>query len=212
VLTDYHNLKFGNMSYLTFIIPGIIIMVLIQETFTNISNNIVWMKHSGTFNDLLMSPLSRIEILISFLISNIFIGIFVAFINLLFIYLFFDLNLFNISRFIYYITLISLLFGSMGAIVGFLSFTWEVQQSFLNFIIIPLSFLSGTFFSIEILDEKWKNLLLLNPFYYLVLNARKSFEINSIYYLKVDLIIFLLIFLIIFIALYIYKKGYRVIN
>ena len=86
-----------------------------------------------------------------------------------------------------------------------------MQQSFFSFIIVPISLLSGTFFSLEIFESKWKDLLFINPFYHLIANARKSFYLNDAYNLEIDLLLILMIFLIIYISLYIYKKGYKVI-
>ena len=187
-------------------------MVIIQETFGNISGNIIWMKHYGTFQDILMSPISRIEIAISFLISIWIIGLIIAIINLIIIHFFVQFNFYNLWRFLYYVSLTSIFFGSIGAIVGFISYKWEKQQSFFIFFISPISLLSGTFFSVEVLDNSWKNIFLLNPFYHLITNVRKSFENEQIYDIKLDIILIILVFSIFCFSLYIFKKGYRVID
>ena len=166
-INNYYNLDVKG-NYLNFVVPGIIIMTVMQVTYQNISESLIFMKQIGSFNDYLMSPISRTEILFSMLTASIFIGIFTGLVNtivLTFFVKFYSLNLFII---IYYLFLTSLIFSSIGSIIGFLFFTWDIQSSVSNFIIVPISFLSGTFFSIQAIDAKWMFLFKINPFYYLV--------------------------------------------
>ena len=211
-LTEFYNLKSNNINYFNFIIPGVIIMVIIQETFGNISANIVWMKHHGTFQGLLMAPISRIEIAISMIISVWIIGIILSLFNFFILSFFFEIYLYNFTRFIFYISLTSIFFGSVGCIVGFLSYTWELQQSICNFLIVPISLLSGTFFSIDVIDSKYRAFLFFNPFYYLISNTRQTFINEQIYNFKIDLLIIIMVIVIIYITLYIFKKGYKSID
>ena len=187
-------------------------MIVIQETFANISETLIHMKQLGTFNDILMSPISRLEIIVSFLISTLFIGLFVAIINYIILNIFVDIDLHNFWRLIFYLSLTSLFFACIGGIIGFVSYTWDVQQGFFNFMIVPISLLSGTFFSIEVIHSSWKNIFLANPFYHLVSNIRKTFNSDQTYNLPLDLLLIILLFFLIYITLFIYKQGYRVIN
>ena len=100
----------------------------------------------------------------------------------------------------------------MGCIIGFISYTWDSQQSFFNFFIVPISLLSGTFFSIQAINPKWIFLFKINPFYYLIKKFRKGFYNNQIYDLKVDVILIILGFFLVYITTYIFKKGYKVIH
>jgi len=211
-ISEFYNLRTNNIDYMNFVIPGIIMMVVIQETFSNISETMIHMKQEGTFKDILMSPISRVEIAISFIIAVLIIGIITSIINLIIIDIFFEIQLFNLWRFIFYIAITSVLFGSIGSMIGFLSYKWDVQQSFFNFIIAPISLLSGTFFSIDIIDSGWRNIFLANPFYYLITNTRKSFNFDQIYFLKIDILLLILVFITVYTTLYIFKKGYRVID
>ena len=74
-ISNYYSFDIKG-NYLSFVIPGIIIMTVMQVTYQNISESLIFMKQIGSFNDYLMSPMSRIEILFSLLIASIFIGIF----------------------------------------------------------------------------------------------------------------------------------------
>ena len=212
-VSEYYGLSSnGNSSFMFFVIPGIIIMIVIQETYANISETLIHMKQTGSFNDILMSPISRTEIALSFILASLFIGLTISIINLILINIFFDINFYNIYRVAYYLSITSIIFGSMGSIIGFISYTWDTQQSFFNFIIVPISLLSGTFFSVTTIESEWKSLFMLNPFYYLVSYFRKGFDINQSYDLKVDIILIIIVFFIIYCMIYIFKKGYKVIN
>ena len=199
-------------NYLNFVVPGIIIMTVMQVTYQNISESLIFMKQIGSFNDYLMSPISRSEILFSMLSASIFLGIFTGLVNIVVLTIFVKFYSYNFYIIIYYLLITSLIFSSIGSIIGFLFFTWDVQSSVSNFIIVPISFLSGTFFSIHAIDTKWMFLFKINPFYYLVNKFRLSFYDE--YYINIKeesfLFFFSLIFLII--SIFIYKKGYKTIN
>ncbi|MBO6467629.1 MAG: ABC transporter permease, partial [Pelagibacteraceae bacterium] len=171
---NYYSLdEKGN--YLNFVVPGIIIMTVMQVSYQNISESLIFMKQIGSFNDYLMSPMSRTEILISLLIASIFIGLFTGLVNIIVLTFFVKFYSFNFLMIFYYLFLTSLIFSSIGSIIGFLFFTWDIQSSISNFIVVPISFLSGTFFSIHAIDPKWMFLFKINPFYYLVNKFRLSF-------------------------------------
>ena len=212
ILQHQYNFLIGNMDYINFIIPGIIMMIVMQTSYNNISENLITMKQIGSFNDYLISPISRIEILISLLLSSILMSLFLAFFSIIIFMFLIQINTFNFFLILYYLILTSLFFSCIGAIVGFLYFTWDIQQSVSNFFIIPLSLLSGTFFSINIINPKWVFLFNINPIYQIIYKFRKSFyndfEVNIIS----DFYILFICFFLFFISIIIFKRGYRVIN
>ena len=211
VISKNYFFNGDDISYLEFVLPGIIIMVIMQTSYNHISELIINMKQIGSFNDYLMSPMSRIEIALSFLFTSIVIGFIITIINIFVLSFFISFQLNNLHLLIFHITLTVIIFTSLGGITGILSYTWDTQSTISNFVIVPISFLSGTFFSIDAVNNSWKFIFYYNPFYYLVNNFRSSFlhdnneNINNKFYL------FLLSLLILFFFLYIFKKGYRVI-
>ena len=212
-ISKYYKITADQNNFMQFIIPGILVMIIIQETYSNISETLIHMKQTGSFNDILIAPISRIEIAISFILATTIIGIFISIINYFIISLFIDLDFYNLWRFLYYIFITSLIFSSIGSIIGFVSYTWDTQQSFFNLLIYPISLLSGTFFSINTIDPEWKFILLFNPFYYLVRNFRESFVIdNQFYNFNIDILLIIFLFIIIYFSLFIFYKGYRVIK
>ena len=210
-IENYYNLNTQKNSYINFLVPGIVMMVIIQTSYNHLSEVIISMKQTGSFNDYLMSPITRIEIFISFIFSSVFVSIIVGLINLLALSYFTNFDYINYINLFYYLVLTIIIFSSLGALTGFLSFTWDVQSSVSNFFIIPISFFSGTFFPINFLSEKWQFIYRYNPFYYLVHGFRSAFDdkinislFNEIYILTIVSIFFLS-------ALYIFQKGYKVI-
>ena len=198
-------------NYLNFVVPGIIIMTVMQVTYQNISESLIFMKQIGSFNDYLMSPMSRTEILFSLLIASIFIGLFTGFVNIIVLTFFVKFYSFNFLMIFYYLFLTSLIFSSIGSIIGFLFFTWDIQSSISNFIIVPISFLSGTFFSIQAIDAKWMFLFKMNPIYHLVNKFRFSFYNEYYIDIKEELFLFLFSLIFLIISIFIYKKGCRTI-
>ena len=211
-INEFYNFSNNQENFMNFLIPGIIIMIIIQETYSNISETLINMKQIGSFNDLLLSPMSRGEICISFIISSIIIGIFLSLTLTFILYIFNDFHLFNLTRYLYYLIITSLIFASIGSLIGFISFTWDFQQGFFNFLITPISFFSGTFFPITLIDESWRTYFYYNPFYQIVSNFRKSFFENQNYFFINDLLILFISFVFIYITLFVFKKGFKVIN
>ena len=209
-ISNYYSIIVEEDNYLEFIVPGIVMMIVMQVSYQNISESLIFMKQIGSF-DYLMSPISRLEILISFIIASIFIGVFIGLINIFFLNIFVKFDFINYYKVIYYLIIASLIFSSLGSIVGFLFYTWDLQQSVYNFIVIPISFLSGTFFSINSVNLKWILLFKINPFYQLVNNFRHSFKNEQSINFNVEIQILFVSFIILFISIIVFKKGYKVI-
>ena len=211
-IDNYYSIKIENKSFIEFLIPGLILMVVVQESFDNSSVTLVNMKQIGSFNDFLMAPISRVEIFISFIISSVIIGLFLGFINYFIFSLIINFEQIEIFFSIYYLVIAIIFFSSLGCVTGFLSYTWDTQSSVSNFFVMPVNFLSGTFFSINSLPDMFKFLFTYNPYYYVVKNFRNSFYNSFEYslYNNTLIIVFVLIFLII--ACYIFSTGKRVIR
>ena len=211
-INRYYSFNQNNYSYINFLVPGILIAGIFQTSFNHLSEVIISMKQVGSFSDFLISPISRIEIYISFIISSIVVSLIVALINYMALYYFINIDQVNYFSFFYYLLISIIIFSSFGAIIGLLSFTWDVSSSVSNFFIIPVSLLSGTFFSLDIVSEKLKFLFTYNPFYYLVNGFRGSFLSNYKISLTNDLYILLILFITLLVSIYIFNKGYKVIN
>ena len=206
----YYSTDTQEGSYMNFLIPGIIIMLVIQTSYNHLSEVIISMKQCGSFNDYLTSPISRSEIFISFILSSIVVCLFVGLLNLILLSFFADFSNINYFNMFFYLILTIVIFSSIGASVGFISFTWDFKSSISDFFITPLSFLSGTVFSINVIEAKWKFIFDYNPIYYLVKGFRNSFNDYNFNFFQ-DLALFLFTFIFFIISLLIFKKGYKVV-
>lgn len=208
----YYSLSHGNISFIQFLVPGLIIMIVAQESFDNPSASIINSKQIGSFDDFLLAPLSRFEIYIAYILSQIFIGLLLGIINLVIFSFFISFNYFSIFSFFYYLTLVIIFFSSIGSAVGFLAYRWDTQSTVSNFFINPINFMSGTFFSINALPDSLRVILLYNPYYYIITYFRDSFYINSEIEYFNNFIVLIFISIIFFISGYIFYRGYNVIK
>ena len=99
----YYALSDKDISFIQFLVPGLIIMIVAQESFDNPSVSIINSKQIGSFDDFLIAPISRIEIFISYSISQLLIGIFIGTLNFLILSLFIKIEYFSIFSFLYYL-------------------------------------------------------------------------------------------------------------
>jgi len=187
-------------------------MTVAQESFNNPSISIINSKQIGSFDDFLLAPLSRIEIFLAYIFSQIFIGLILGFINFIILSFFISFNYFSIYNFIYYLTLTIITFSSIGSVVGFLAYRWDTQSTVSNFFISPINFLSGTFFSINSLPESFKVILIYNPYYYIISLFRNSFYIKTEINLYLNFILVIFVSIIFFMSGYIFYRGYNVIK
>ena len=208
----YYSLSLGNITFVDFLVPGLIVMTVAQESFDNPSVSIINSKQIGSFDDFLLAPLSRVEIFMAYIISQIIIGLILGFINFILLSYFISFNYFSIFSFIYYLTLVIIFFTSIGSVVGFLAFRWDTQSTVSNFFISPINFLSGTFFSINVVPENLQVILFYNPYYYIISFFRDSFYIKAEINLHLNIFVVMFVTLIFFIAGYIFYRGYNVIK
>ena len=212
IIDRYYSLSFGTITFIDFLVPGLIVMTVAQESFDNPSVSIINSKQIGSFDDFLLAPLSRVEIFIAYIISQIVIGVILGLINFAILSYFISFNYFSIFSFVYFLTLVIIFFTSIGSVVGFLAYRWDTQSTVSNFLISPINFLSGTFFTINSLPENLQVILLYNPYYYIISFFRDSFYIKTEMNLYLNFIIIVFISVIFFISGYIFYRGYNVIK
>ena len=166
----------------------------------------------GSFDDFLTAPISRVEIFLAYIFSQIIIGLILGSINFIILSFFISYNYFSLFSFLYYLTIVVIFFSSFGSVVGFLSYRWDTQSTVSNFFISPINFLSGIFFSIENLPEYLRIMLIYNPYYYMITYFRNSFyTITDINYF-INFMVFIFVFIFFIISGYIFYKGYNVIK
>jgi ABC-2 type transport system permease protein len=163
------------VPYISFVFPGVFAMNLIIAVFSATSFSIYFMKFQKTLEDFLTLPISYTELIVSMLTSGIFRGLAIT-LSLSLVALAFGVNsIYHPFLLLFYVILISSVFGLLGIIVGiWADNSFEKFGIATNFIITPLSFLGGAFYSVSMLPQSLQFLVYLNPIFYAVDGIRYS--------------------------------------
>ena len=165
----------GDVSFMAFLAPGLIIMTMVQNAFANTSSSLVISKVQGNIVDVLMPPLSPTEIFIGFVSGSVIRGIIVGAVTICVVQLFVPLSFHSVSLIIAYAFLGTFMMGALGIAAGIWSEKFDHIAAVTNFIVTPLTFLSGTFYSINQLPGIWREIALYNPFFYMIDGFRYGF-------------------------------------
>ncbi|WP_380058650.1 ABC transporter permease [Falsihalocynthiibacter sp. SS001] len=160
------------VPFLHFLAPGILMMTVIQNAFANTSSSIVISKVQGNIVDTLMPPLSPMELLIGYLAGSVARGMMVAVAIGLGMWLLLGIEFHHPIWALVFVFLGSALLGAAGIVAGIYANKFDQMAAITNFIVTPLAFLSGTFYTIDSLPPLVQNLTRVNPVYYLIDGAR----------------------------------------
>lgn len=163
------------VGYGQFLIPGLMMMSLIQNAFANSSSSIIQSKVTGNLIFILMTPLSPGEFLLAFVVASTIRGVLVALGIYLVSLLFLHLSMARPLVVLGFAVLAGGALGSLGVIAGIWADKFDQMAAFQNFVIVPLSFLSGVFYSINSLPPFWAKLSHFNPFFYMIDGFRFGF-------------------------------------
>ncbi len=196
-------------NYINFLAPGLIIMTMMQNAFANTSSSILGSKMQGNIVDLLMPPLNANEIIFSYTTAAIIRAVLVGILTYFFIYPFAELHLYNCMILFIYTILGSILLALLGLIAGIWAEKFDNMSGITNFIITPLTFLSGTFYTIDRLPEPFYTISLYNPFYYIIDGFRQAFQKEVSFDLAYGITYLSMLNLLIYLISYrILKKGW----
>ncbi len=197
--------------FITFLAPGLIAMQVIQQAFSHSSSSIMIGKIQGNIVDILYAPLTAAEITLATNLAACTRSIMIVFFSIIVFSLIIDMAFYNVFYIFIFGFLGAFILSSIGIIVGLWAEKFDNMASATNFIIVPLSFLSGTFYSIEKLPNILKNISEFNPFFYIIDGFRYGFLGNSDGSIKFGIFyLFLLSFLTWFVSYILFKKGYKI--
>ena len=162
------------IEYIHYIIPGLVLMNAINNAYQNSSSSIMQAKFLKFIDDLLITPLNGLELSIGYMIGGIIRGVMSGILVISLAWLLADVMIVNIPLTILNLILISWAFSALGVIIGIYGQTWDHIAVFTNFIFMPLTFLGGVFYSIDMLPEFWRNISLINPLYWMINGKRYS--------------------------------------
>ncbi len=207
---DQRNNVLG-VEFIIFLAPGLIAMQVISQSFAHSSSSILMGKVMGNIVDLIGAPLSAAEVTLSIISASVSRSIIICILSTIIFTIFIDLEINNYLILICYLFLSSFILGAAGFIAGLWAEKFDNMATVTNFIIIPLSFLSGTFYSVESLPNFIKMLSYYNPFFHMIDGFRYAFISDLDGSLKFGLIYLSIIAIIIwYISYYLYKKGYKI--
>jgi ABC-2 type transport system permease protein len=205
--------EIDGIGYGSFIVPGLIMLMLLTQSTTNASFGIYFPRFVGTIYEHLSAPVSYMEIVIGFVGAAATKSIILALIVLATAGLFVPLHIAHPFWMIVFLVLTAVSFSLFGFILGIWADGFEKLQVVPLLIIQPLTFLGGTFYSIHVLPDGWQTVALFNPIVYLVSGFRWSFFESSDVHLGVSVAMSLL-FLVLCLGIigWIFKTGYRIKN
>ncbi len=200
----------GDIAFSTFLAPGLIMMAVIQNSFANTSSSLVIAKVQGNIVDVLMPPLSATELTLAYALSGLARGVVVGCAVAFCMWFFIDLSVHSFGAVLYFLIAAGLMLSLLGTIGGIISDKFDHIAAVTNFVIMPLSFLSGTFYSVERLTGIWYDLSHLNPFFYMIDGFRYGFIGTSdsslvqgaIIVGGLDIVLYLIVWIL-------FKRGYK---
>lgn len=202
--------EIDGVSYGAFIVPGLVMLSLLTQSISNASFGIYFPKFSGTIYELLSAPVSYFEITLSYVGAAATKSIILAAIILTTAGFFVPLQIDHPFWMLLFLVLTALTFSLFGFIVGIWADGFEKLQLVPLLIVTPLTFLGGSFYSINMLPPFWQTVTLFNPVVYLISGFRWSFygiaDVNV--YVSLAMTVFFLI-LCLAIVSWIFKSGYR---
>ncbi|SCY46257.1 ABC transporter permease [Nitrosospira sp. Nsp13] len=172
---EEHVQAYPGVAYTVFLVPGLVMMAMLQNAFANSSSSLIQSKISGNLVFVLLSPLSYQEIFLAYVLASVVRGLAVG----LGVYLvtlgFFELPVSSFLWVFVFALMGSALLGALGIIAGIWAEKFDQLAAFQNFVILPLTFLSGVFYTIHSLPPFWQGLSHLNPFFYMIDGFRYGF-------------------------------------
>ena len=202
--------QIDGISYGAFIIPGLIMLSLLNESISNASFGIYMPKFTGTIYEILSAPMSYVEILIGYVGAAATKSVILGLLILLTARLFVDYEIAHPLYMLGFLVLTALSFSLFGFILGIWADSFEKLQIVPMMIVTPLTFLGGSFYSINMLPPLWQKITLFNPVVYLISGFRWSFYgIADVNVMTSLAMILFFMFTCLVIIWWIFKTGYR---
>ena len=199
------------LPFITFLAPGLIAMQIIQQAFSHTSSSIMIGKIQGNIIDILHAPLSAVEVTLAIILAGVTRSFIIAIVSILVFSFFTELKFYNFYYIFIFTFLGSFILGAIGIVVGLWAEKFDNMASATNFIIVPLSFLSGTFYSIKRLPETLQIISEWNPFFYMIDGFRYGFLGVSDGSIEFGLSYLVILSCLIWFASYfLFKKGYKI--
>jgi ABC-2 type transport system permease protein len=167
--------EISGVPYIQFVVPGLVMMTMVRDSFLNTSSSLFQSKINGTIIDILVAPIGALEILLAYvgaaMVRALIVGALVYLVALSFTWL----PIHHIGWTIFFSIFVTATLALLGLIAALWSEKFDHLAIFPNFVLLPLAFLGGVFYSIDLLPEPWNAISRLNPLLYMVNGLRYGF-------------------------------------
>ncbi len=205
--------EIDGVSYGSFIVPGLIMLSILTESISNSSFAIYFPKFTGTIFEVLSAPVSYVEVLLGYVGAATTKSVIIGLIILATASVFVDINIAHPFVMLLFLVLTSVSFSLFGFILGVWADGWEKLTIVPTLVIMPLTFLGGTFYSISMLPPTWQTISLFNPVVYLISGFRWSFYENADVSVALSLTMtFSFLIACLLVVRWIFKTGYKLRN
>lgn len=199
------------ISYIEFVFPGVLMLSIVNASFSSASSSLYYMRFSRGIEEILISPFSYTEMLLGFVGSAIVRSLLVAFLILLVGFAFGAVTLVNPVGFVLYTMAIAAIFAMLGIIVALWAEGFEQLQSLNTFVITPLTYLGGIFYSVTFLPPLAQTITFFNPFFYFADGIRSSMIGYSEANTQVGaVLIFALVSILAILVTHLFRKGWKI--
>jgi ABC-2 type transport system permease protein len=205
-----HVEVYPGVEYTSFLIPGLVMMSVLQNAFSNSSSSLIQSKITGNLVFMLLPPLTHWEMFGAYVLASVVrglvVGLGVLVVTIWFVPMSYAAPLYIVG----FAVLGSAILGTLGLIAGILAEKFDQLAAFQNFLIMPLTFLSGVFYSTHTLPGLWREVSRLNPFFYMIDGFRYGFfglsDVNPLVSLGIVAAFFVLIAAV---AMRLLASGYK---
>jgi len=198
-------------SFISFLAPGLIAMSIIQQSFSHSVSSLMIAKIQGNITDTLFAPLSAAEVSLAIILAAVTRSIVILIISIIVFSLIVEIHIYSIFYIFVGAFLGSFILGALGFITGLWAEKFDHTATITNFIVTPLSFLSGVFYSVDRLPAFFQSISKINPFFFIIditrfgfLGVSDGFIVFGLFYLTI------LAFIMWFLSYYLYKIGYKI--
>ena len=198
-------------SFISFLAPGLIAMSIIQQSFSHSVSSLMIAKIQGNITDTLFAPLSAVEVSLAIILAAVTRSIVILIISIIVFSLIVEIHIYSIFYIFVGAFLGSFILGALGFITGLWAEKFDHTATITNFIVTPLSFLSGVFYSVDRLPVFFQSISKINPFFFIIDITRFGFLgvsdgsiVFGLFYLTI------LAFVMWFLSYHLYKIGYKI--
>ncbi len=200
----------NGVPFSSFLAPGLIMMAMAQSAFANTSSSIVVSKIQGNIVDVLMPPITAFEFLLAYIFAAVTRALIVGFITTVIMFFAVDISIVDLWVILVFSVLGSVFLGILGIIGGIWAEKFDHIAAVTNFLVAPMTFLSGTFYSITRLPDPFYTMSQYNPFFYMIDGFRSGFIGTADASISFGIILLGLVDIVLLvIAFFMLKSGYK---